>query len=342
MSKFTKALEKLEKEKEKLNRAAHTYSDEIPETVPHWESGILALRNATPDRRVVGYHFPNSLITEQYRMLRTNLTTQFVNSPAKVILVSSSVRGEGKTVTSANLAYSLAELNDKKVALVDADLRRGKVGEYLGLGKDRVGLSELLSKDLSIKEVMVKNSLPNLFIIPRGAVPKNPSELVGSNKLGILIAELRNHFDYIVVDSPPIMSVADPSMLAREVDGLLMVVQSRGTPRNVVAQANLLFRQAGVKILGYVLTNVEYQSADYRNYYYQYYTSDRESPFKSRVGLFFKKMRYQVDKVENDLNHWWDKRISKKSKKKSDNSARTGTPTETSKETQKEQCADYL
>ncbi|GEM_PF-570161 len=341
MSKFTKALEKLQQEKEKANKilTARSYSDEVPESTPHWETGILSLRNATPDRRVVSYHFPNSLITEQYRMLRTNLTTQFVNFPAKVILISSSVRGEGKTVTATNLAYSLAELRDKKVALVDADLRRGKVGEYLGLGKDRLGLAELLSKDLSVKDVMVKNSLPNLFIIPRGAVPKNPSELVGSHKFSTLMAELRNCFDYVIVDAPPIMSVADPSMLAREVDGLLMVVQSRGTPRNVVAQANLLFRQAGVKILGYVLTNVEYQSADYRNYYYQYYTSDQESPFKSRAGLFFKKIRYQVDKVESDLNRWWDKRMTKKTKKKT---AKMGTPRAATKETKKEQCADYL
>lgn len=319
MSKFTRALEKIQEQREKGDGQcpAANYLKKTDGDAPHWESGIPSLRNATPDKRIVSYHFPNSLITEQYRMLRTNLTTHLVQSPAKVILISSSVRGEGKSITAVNLAYSLVETGENKVVLVDADLRRGKIAEYLGVARERLGLSDLLCKDIAIKEVMVRNSVPNLFIIPRGPAPKNPSELVASHKISAVIAELRSRFDYVIIDSPPIMSVADPSILAREVDGLLMVIQSRGTPRNVVSQANLLFHQAGVKILGYVLTNVEYQSADYKNYYYQYYTQDSEqkSAFKSRTDFFFKKLRFQIDRTEQGLNRWWDKRRRKQAKK---------------------------
>ncbi len=328
MSKFSKALEKIQQEREKQNAPSEKKnpSYEIPETAEElaasWDRGIPVAKNAKPDTRIVTYHYPTSVLTEQYRMLSHNLKTQIDREGAKVILVSSSVHSEGKTVTSTNLALALTEMGNSKVVLIDADLRRGKVGEYLGLKKDTPGLSNFLSNGLSVKQAMVRNSVENLVIIPCGELTNNPSGLLGSQKFKNMIAELRNHFDYIIVDSPPIMAVADAGILGRDTDGLLMVIQSGRTPKSVIAHANILFKQAGIKMLGYVLTNVEFQSADYRYYYYSYDQDPEEAvnkTFMDKVNDFKDKTVGQIKKIgpvleqkEQQLNQWWENRFSKK------------------------------
>lgn len=257
-------------------------------------------------------------------MLSHNLKTQLDKDGTKVILVSSAVHSEGKTITATNLALALTEMGNAKVALVDADLRRGKVGEYLGLKKGLPGLSNFLSNGLAIKQAMVRNSVENLVIIPCGELNSNPAGLLGSQKFRTLIAELRSRFDYVIVDSPPIMAVADAGILGRDTDGLLMVIQSGRTPKSVIAHANILFKQAGIKMLGYVLTNVEFQSADYRYYYYSYDRDseeetnktfmDRINDLKTKAIGQFKKIGPILEQKEQDFNHWWEQRFSKKEK----------------------------
>lgn len=328
MSKFSKALDKIQQERDKQISAAEkrnpTY--EIPEgadeSTASWDRGIPVAKNAKPDTRIVTYHYPTSVLTEQYRMLSHNLKTQLDKEGAKVILVSSAVHSEGKTVTATNLALALTEMGSAKVALIDADLRRGKIGEYLGLKKDLPGLSNFLTNGLAIKQAMVRNSVENLVIIPCGELTSNPSGLLGSQKFKALIAELRNHFDYVIVDSPPIMAVADAGILGRDTDGLLMVIQSGKTPKSVIAHANILFRQAGIKMLGYVLTNVEFQSADHRYYYYSYDQETEEnekktflskiSDLKSKTVNQIRKIGPVLEKKEQQLNQWWERRILKK------------------------------
>lgn len=330
MSKFSKALEKLQKareEKEGLNEKRGPHF-EIPEgadqNTASWDRGIPVARNAKPDTRIVTYHYPTSLLTEQYRMLSHNLKTQLDKEDAKVILISSAIHGEGKTITATNLALALTEMGNSKVVLIDADLRRGKVGEYLGLTKNLPGLSSYLSNGLSIKQAMVRNSIDNLTIIPAGELTSNPSGLLGSEKFRALVRELRNHFDYVLIDSPPIMSVADAGILGRDVDGLLMIIQTGRTPKTVIAHANILFRQAGVKLLGYVLTNVEFQSADYRYYYHHHYYdqytdqeqdrsfSARLTNVKDRALHELRKLGPFLEKGEQRFNQWWEKKILKK------------------------------
>ena len=333
MSKFSKALEKIQQDRDKQNIAAEKKSPnfEIPEGAEEsqasWDRGIPVAKNAKPDTRIVTYHYPTSVLTEQYRMLSHNLKTQLDREGAKVILVSSSVHSEGKTITATNLALALTEMGNSKVALVDADLRRGKVGEYLGLKKDLPGLSNFLSNGLQIKQAMVRNSVENLVIIPCGEITNNPSGLLGSQKFKALIADLRTRFDYVIVDSPPIMAVADAGILGRDTDGLLMVIQSGRTPKSVIAHANILFKQAGIKMLGYVLTNVEFQSADYRYYYYSYDQDPEEKvnkTFFEKVGDLgnktagqFKKFGPVLEKKEQQLNQWWENRFTKKDSQKS-------------------------
>ena len=328
MSKFSKALEKLQTEREAKTPVVQKRNPnfEIPEGADEsqapWDRGIQIIRNAKPDTRVVAYHYPTSALTEQYRMLSHNLKTQLAKEGAKVILVSSAIHGEGKTVTATNLALSLTEMGNSKVALIDADLRRGRIAEYLGLRKDLPGLSGFLSNGLAMKQAMVRNSIDNLTIIPSGEATNNPTGLIGSQKFRTLIAELRNHFDYVIVDSPPIMAVADAGILGRDTDGLLMVIQSGRTPKSVIAHANILFKQAGIKMLGYVLTNVEFQSADYRYYYYSYDHELEENTNKSLIDRLvdfkensisrFKKIGPILEKGEQRFNQWWEKKVLKK------------------------------
>ncbi len=331
MSKFSKALEKIQQGRDKQNNISEKRNPnfEIPEgaeeSIVSWDHGIPVAKNAKPDTRIVTYHYPTSVLTEQYRMLSHNLKTQLDKEGAKVILVSSAVHSEGKTVTATNLALALTEMGNAKVALVDADLRRGRVGEYLGLKKDLPGLSNYLSNGLAVKQAMVRNSVENLVIIPCGELTNNPSGLLGSQKFKTLIAELRNRFDYVIVDSPPIMAVADAGILGRDTDGLLMVIQSGRTPKSVIAHANILFKQAGIKMLGYVLTNVEFQSADYRYYYYSYDQESEENvnktflekmnDLKARTITQVRKLGPVLEKKEQQLNQWWESKVLKKDQK---------------------------
>jgi capsular exopolysaccharide synthesis family protein len=328
MSKFSKALEKLQEERESNVATVEKRKPnfEIPnnaeQETAHWERGIPVVKNAKPDTRIVTYHYPTSVLTEQYRMLSHNVKTELAKHGAKVILVSSSVHGEGKTITATNLALALTEMGNSKVALVDADLRRGRVGTYLGLEKGHPGLSGYLANGLTSKQTMVRSSIDNLTIIPCGELTNNPTGLIGSQKFRVLLAELRSRFDYVIVDSPPIMAVADAGILGRDTDGLLMVIQTGRTPKTVIAHANILFKQAGIRMLGYVLTNVEFQSPEYKYYYYSYDQKfeaeenkgflDRVSGAKEAAAGQLKKMGSFLERKERNFNQWWEHRVLKK------------------------------
>jgi capsular exopolysaccharide synthesis family protein len=323
MSKFTKALEKIQETREepkpelkKESVSKYPAMEDMRERVPFLDR-ITTVRNTIPDNRLIMMRFPDSMIAEQYRMLRTSLKSQLTQQQAKVILICSSIHSEGKTVSASNLAVSLAENGDAKVALVDADLRRGKVAEYFGFGKDRAGLTELLSDEhMSPRQVMLRGALKNLFVIPRGAIAKKPSDLCSSNKFQILIAELRAHFDYVIIDAPPIMSVADAGILAKETDGIVFVIQVGRTPKSVIAHSHSLLKQAGTKMLGYVLTNVEFQSADYRYYSNYYYGDEPDRPGKNglreKTRVHMKKAGWGLKNVEEKFNDWWDRAVLKK------------------------------
>jgi len=337
MSKFGKALEKAQQERETRElpakeragqvvegSAAASFNDERvvkgagQEQADAWENRVATIKHAKPDNRVVTMAFPESMVSEQYRMLRTGLKIQMAKDSAKVILISSSTHSEGKTLTAVNLAHSLAEDGVTKVALIDADLRRGKVSDYLGF-KTADGLTELLSStDMSPQQVMVKNSLPNLFVIPRGKVSKRAAELVGSSRFHYLIEGLRSHFDYIIVDAPPILATADAGIMAPEVDGVLFIIQIGRTPKSIVAHAHTLFKQTAVKMFGYVLTNVEFQTADYKYYGYNYYDDSGKvikEPMKDKVMTHLRNAGKYLTVLEERFNVWWETKREERNKK---------------------------
>jgi capsular exopolysaccharide synthesis family protein len=215
------------------------------------------------DPRVVAYHEPNAPISEQYKILRTNIQSLSHRRNFKTFVISSSMHGEGKTITATNLAFVMAEdLNSKSVLLVDADLRKGRISRLLGLGP-RPGLVELLSDGTPLSDTLIDIGVKNLTVLPSGKFPKNPAELLGSSKMKQILNELRQQFDVIFFDAPPIINVTDPGVLGAQCDGVFFVVQAGRTQRGSVQHGETLLTQAHAKILGYVLTNVEYHLPEY-------------------------------------------------------------------------------
>jgi receptor protein-tyrosine kinase len=215
------------------------------------------------DPRIVAFYESNSPVAEQFRTLRTNLLALNTNKPIKVVTVTSSINGEGKTVSSINLAVSMAhDLNNKKILLIDADLRRGRVHKYLGINPD-MGLTDLLADGTNPDEAFVNIGIKNLTILPAGRIPSNPAELLGSMKFHNLISLLKEKYDYIILDSPPIIPVTDAGLIGARTDGVIMVIQASRTHRGIIKHAEGLLKQAQAKMLGYIMTNVQYHIPAY-------------------------------------------------------------------------------
>ncbi|MBP7217114.1 MAG: CpsD/CapB family tyrosine-protein kinase [Candidatus Omnitrophica bacterium] len=218
---------------------------------------------STIDPRIVAFHDPHSTVSEQYRILRTNLQGLATHKPLKVFALTSATHGEGKTITSLNLAISMAhDLDKKHILLVDADLRRGRLSKYLGITAE-TGLAEVLTNGSNPDDALLNIGVKDLTVLPAGKVPHNPAELLGSAKFKSLIALLRNKYDYVIFDTPPIIPVTDAGVLAAQTDGVVMVIQANRTQKSVVQHAETLLKQAQAKMLGYILTNVQYHVPDY-------------------------------------------------------------------------------
>ena len=221
------------------------------------------------DPHIVTFYEASSVVSEQYRILRTNIQSINPDEPIKSILISSSIASEGKTVTAINLAISMAQdLDNKSVLLLDGDLRKGKIKKYLGL-ESKKGLSDILSDGHSLDDSLLDIGLENLTVLPSGNFPGNPAELLGSSKMKDLLDILKQQFDYIIIDTPPIISLTDPGILGSQVDGVVMVVQAGRTQKGVISHARSLLRQAHAKVLGFVLTNVQYHVPEYLYRYIQ-------------------------------------------------------------------------
>jgi len=215
------------------------------------------------DPRIVTFYEPASPVAEQYRILRTNLQAINSKQPVKIITITSSHHAEGKTITAVNLAISMArDLNKKQILLVDADMRRASLSKYLGIKSD-LGLADLIANGTNIDEALLNVGIDNLTVLPAGRIPHNPAELLGSQKLRNLISLLRGRYDYVIFDTPPIIPVTDAGLLAAQTDGVVMVVQANRTQKGVVKHSQSLILQAQAKVLGYILTNIQYHIPGY-------------------------------------------------------------------------------
>lgn len=201
-------------------------------------------------------------IREAYKTLRTNVFFSLTgDESSKVVLVTSSLQSEGKSITALNLAISFAQ-TDRKVIIIDCDLRKPKLARLLQTSSP-VGLSNLLM-DANLKtDAVVHTEIPNLDAMLSGDIPPNPSELLSSPRMQRLLEELKNEYDYIVLDTPPVNVVIDAVALAPNVDGVLFVVRANQSERGPVIHAVEQLEYAKGKILGFVLNGVELESTSY-------------------------------------------------------------------------------
>ncbi len=212
---------------------------------------------------------PNSTISEAYRMIRTNMDFMSLDEPIKSMVITSTVPGEGKTVTGANLAIVNAQAG-RRTLIVDADLRKPMVHRAFQLSNVQ-GLTTTLLKQTQLNDAIHRTSIENLDVITSGPIPPNPAEVVGSRAMGDLIQQLTSMYDLVIVDSPPVLSVTDAKLLGQLVDGMLFVVSANQVSRVALKKARESLELVGVRVLGAVLNKKKVNKRDgYYYYYYQY------------------------------------------------------------------------
>ncbi len=228
---------------------------------------------------------PDSIPSEAFRTLRTRLQFSHIKKGAKAFLVTSSAPGEGKTTISMNLAASFAQANSKCV-LIDCDMRKPRVYS-LFTDKDSEGFLDYISGNIQYENIIKKTEVRSLDYITAGAIPVNPSEILGSNAMKSFLEKLRNDYDIIIIDSPPIMAVSDSEILARFVDVCLLVVSANTTEIDWLKESVELLKQEHVNLAGVLLNNFNYQSGYHA--YYKYYNHYSESYKNSEKKNILKK-----------------------------------------------------
>lgn len=197
---------------------------------------------------------PGALHDEAYRQLRTNLTFSGIGSELRVVALTSALGGEGKSTTSINLARAMAEMGGT-VLLIDADLRRPSVAEYLGL-EGGSGLTNVLVGQVEIDDVIQQYGHSTLQILPTGTLPPNPASLLGSSEMENLLITLRDRFDFIVIDTPPLLPVTDAAVIATQVDGVILVARFAKTHRREFVAATSALSAVQARLIGVVLNMV--------------------------------------------------------------------------------------
>ena len=226
--------------------------------------------------------------TEAYKLLRTNLMFALPDEKTcRVIGVTSSLRGEGKSTTSVNLSYALAETG-KRVLLIDADLRLPSVAKKLDIEKSP-GLSHVIVGVCEASGAIRKSDvLDNWFVLPSGYIPPNPTELLGSSQMNSFIEEAKKDYDFIIVDLPPVNIVSDALVASPFLDGMVVVVRENYSARRALNNCTRLLSLANVKLLGFVMTVVDGDSFGYgkykRNRYYKSYRSYEKSQSHKKGG----------------------------------------------------------
>jgi len=214
------------------------------------------------DPKIVAYHEPRSPICEGYRAIFTHLKQNLAQHDSRLFAITSAQKNEGKTITALNLSVVIARDYKKKVLLVEGNLRNPIIDKLMNLNADE-GLSNILSADIDYKKIIQASAIPNLFIITAGKKVHNTVELLHSERLKPLLERLKLDFDYIIIDTPSIISCADTKILAPLVDGVILTIKARGTRREVVDRAEVIIKEMRAKLLGFILTDIEYYIPDF-------------------------------------------------------------------------------
>ncbi|MEL4027835.1 CpsD/CapB family tyrosine-protein kinase [Caldifermentibacillus hisashii] len=226
-------------------------------------------RNKTTSRskrHLIAKKDPKSPITEQYRTIRTNIQYASVDQAIRSIVVTSTGPMEGKSTTTANLAVVFAQ-QGKKTLLIDADLRK-PTAHYTFQLPNTFGLTSVLTKQVELMDAVYMTDVENLFVLTSGPIPPNPAELLASVSMEYLLKEAYNLYDFILFDTPPVLTVTDAQVLANLADGSILVTSSGTTDRDGAIKAKEILTSAQAKLLGAVLNN---KKADKDTHYYYYY-----------------------------------------------------------------------
>ncbi len=242
---------------------------------------------------------------EAYRILRTNIEFNRKNPEDNAITVVSGGAGEGKSTTLVNLAYICAQ-GGYTTLMIDADLRRPRLHTFFDIN-NAVGLTNFLTTELMLEDVILQTPVDNLYFMPSGILPADAAGILNSRRMSELIQDVKQRFDLVLVDSPPILGVSDASVLASEVDLTMIVVQHRKLPRNMLLRVKQAVENVGGHVIGVVLNNVDVRSDSQYQYYTSYYTyyAPAESQIGPPVGSAPKNIQQTVsagsEPKENDL-----------------------------------------
>src|SRR3989442_173371 len=287
MSKFFEALERAERQQALPTRVAlprTTADGSPPPTAPSGEAEVAAPplpagpvawapatavagdRASRGQERLVSLFDSTSFEADQYRVLRQVVETLRKGANLQVVAVTSAAVGEGKTTTAINLAGALAQSTDARVLVADMDVRRPSVARALGLGGSRRGLVDaLLDASLTLEDTVERLAHFNLAVLPAGRTAVAPYELLKSPRLEALLAEARQRYDFIVLDTPPFVPVPDCRLLAKCVDGFLIVVMANRTPRGMLAE--MLDLMDSVKVVGLLFNGANARRSSYYDVY---------------------------------------------------------------------------
>ncbi len=224
-------------------------------------------KGADLSQRLITLLEPSSKASEAYRTLRTNLLYSYVDLPLKVIALTSHSSAEGKSTTCANLGVVLAQA-EKRTLIVDCDLRRPVLHKVFGLRNLR-GIVNFLAGEYSLQEVWQQTPLRHLTVLTVGPIPPNPAELLSSKRFAEFVGQVRQEFDYVLLDAPPVYLFSDAAILATQADGTLIVLDAQSTRKAAIRQVVRSLNTVGANILGTVMNNVEASKGDY---YYSSYT----------------------------------------------------------------------
>jgi capsular exopolysaccharide synthesis family protein len=223
---------------------------------------------------LIPHYFPNSRLAESYRSIRTALLLSSADKPVKTIAVTSPLPGEGKTVSAANLAVTLAQ-SGKTVVVVDSDLRRPRQHRLFKV-KNTFGLTTYLTDSVPIKDVVKSTDIPNLFLINSGPIPPNPAELLGSDKMTRFIKMMSDECDFMIFDLPPMLEISDALVLGAKVDGMVLVVWGDKTSREALKKTREKLDMLKLRTLGVIINNVtlpHHGAYYYKDYYHSYHRS---------------------------------------------------------------------
>jgi capsular exopolysaccharide synthesis family protein len=218
---------------------------------------LVVLTDASIDAHVIMYHDPMSVQAEQYRACRTNILAMGRGHRYRSIAITSPVKGEGKSLSAVNLAICLAEAPGTRVCLLDTDFRAPRVQDLLGLGEGP-GLSELLLDEADLNSsVLLETRVRDLHVIRAGRLPRNPAELLGSERIKNLLDVLKTDFTHVLCDTPPVNPYTDAAVLGARMDGVILVVRMNATEREQAEKAKHVLERAGANVLGLFITDAE-------------------------------------------------------------------------------------